>query len=118
MANKKSQTQDEKLQEFRGRFSSFLRPGTTMRQAKIHQVPPARRISQDRLAAVEHLRRGILASLEAYELGQATLADDVRRGVPVAPGKLTATLGKNGKGNEVVIVSGVAAVTFPQAGRL
>ena len=97
----KTQTETERLAEFRGRFTAFLNPEE--RRKKVRFVPPARRISQDRLAAVDSLRTGILACLEAWERNQESLTDDCKRGLPVEPGKLVPYLAKNGKGDVVLV---------------
>jgi hypothetical protein len=98
---KKTQTEAERLAEFRGRFTAFLNPAE--RRAKVRLVPPAHRISQARLAAVDSLRTGILTCLKAWEMNQESLTDDFKRGVPVEPGKLVPYLGKNEKGDVVLV---------------
>ena len=97
-------TQAERLEEFKGRFSAFLNPEQRQRRAKLHQVPPARRIAQSTLEAVDKLRTGVLMCLEAWELCQASLVDDIQRGVPIEPGKLTPHITENGKGNRVALM--------------
>lgn len=120
MANLKktnaTKTQAQQLEEFKGRFSRFLNPEE--RRAKVRLVPPARRIAQDRLEALESLRVGILTCLTAYEKSQATLVDEVRRGIPIESGKLTAALGKNARGDEVVVISGLEAPIHCAAGKV
>jgi len=95
-------TQEEQLKEFRGRFTAFLNPKE--RRAKVRLVPPARRIAQTRLAGVDKLRTGVLMCLEAWEACQVSLVDDLKRGVPIEPGKLMPYITKNEKGADVVLV--------------
>lgn len=115
---KKTRTPEEKLEHFKGRFGAFLNPGAPARRAKLHQVPPARRISQDRLVSLEKLHAGLISCLDAYELSQKTLVDDVRRGVPVEPGEWNSVLGKLADGREVMFVSGPGVLTHHTAGKL